>query len=1099
MSHDVPTYTEVLPDLADHPLFAGKPMGMMSAENPVTHATLPGGRDTLRKLLQDQGLKWEETTGQYGGTPEHTFLIHGPTREHMFHLGRALGQESVVYANGGHRNAELLYTNGPKAGGFHPAHPEYSFHPTEPFADDYTTLPGKGHVRLYFNFDRLHPAPIRSSAQMMPQPAPAPEAPATKTDIAKALLEHLVLLAKSQQPSGWAGSYPWHEGHHAHNHKRCCMGIVVPEHYFTGLRKDVAPMGHPHTAAHGLPPAPKPDFSGGQALKTNDQAGVAGTSKAYGRFAAPYGTVDRSSPSNLKFYPLEGKHDAATAQVAHHGYQHYYAGGKHGKPDLANRNYTTKHLMVYDPEAGSGGDFGETTYTDAWRKTHELAHALTLDTLNQKYGEGRRMGALGKHRTMREAQRAVEWEWHAAHKQRELAADLGVHISDDDFHRELNTVMHDAVHRAITGKFSDPAHEGFRPHAHKVPLETALGMVRDAGREMGLKGEHDLLQKSASFDTSCRAGTNPNLTDTTESNSTMADTVTKKEIAGALAGALSKAVAMAKAEDDLRKSRAAEAKGANRLAKNTGVLPEPAGQTLEMNAMEGYGPQSDGGVPGLNKDEVANTYPAGIDCPTCGSGDRTEHLGDLGGRSHFICHGCGQTMSHAAGGHDVAPVSPVAKEEKSPSKKIDQVETAEERKKDGTVLPGDKEIAEVEAEGSGGDVKKGKLGKDEMRPNARDAIGAIQAQKPSSSAAVASRLKASPVKAAAPKPFKKAIPGASHAMRAAGIPSQRPAAAPAPAAKDPALAATVQAPARGPKAIAARAAARSMAPGMTPALPAGLKPGNHHPDVLSAVSELNNLRGAGPGVATAKPAPVASDDLGALAAAHAPGTQKVVTSGGRPAPFVKKPAADDKSVAMPEGPGQVGAGATSDATLAADKKAAGVGFLSNLISKFRGAGKATWDAASGAGPASTARATRTMGRRMALSEKTLEKGKSPAGVRGTPAAAIKKPAPMTKAAGTGVPAAPKAPAAPAAAGTKAPGAPATAAKPAKPKSPTMAMKAEKKPGSKTVLGAGMSPEALAADTDQSDREYIAQKKAKKATTKKALATANHNRALIGKR
>jgi hypothetical protein len=54
------------------------------------------------------------------------------------------------------------------------------------------------------------------------------------------------------------------------------------------------------------------------------------------------------------------------------------------------------------------------------------------------------------------------------------------------FNREYNTVMHDAAHRAVTGKFTEPSEEGFVPHSHAVPLETSLGLVREAARNLGL-------------------------------------------------------------------------------------------------------------------------------------------------------------------------------------------------------------------------------------------------------------------------------------------------------------------------------------------------------------------------------------------------------------------------------------------------------------------------------------------------------------------------------------------------------------------------------------------------------------------------------------
>jgi hypothetical protein len=496
MEHDVPIYDRPIPEVADHPLFSGEyPIGLMAGGNPATTPAVPGGDDALRQLLRQQGLKFEETDGSYGA-PEHSFIVHGPTREQMYHLGKVLGQESIVYSNRGKH--ELLYTNGPNDTQAHPGHSHYGFHPTQPPADYYTKIPGKGYLRLYFNQDQLNRVPLRHSSEIVPPPAPPQNDNASGDDVKQGLAKALrkALQISGQLPMKWAGAHPWHEVHPAHHFKSSSCAVIVPANYFQDqLRKDEAPrLQHPHTAAHGK----ATDFSGGAAQNGNAQAAVVGSSKAYGRFAAPYGTVNPQKPTSLKFYPLEGMHEAAKAQMAHHGYQSYYAGGAHGRPDLVNKNYGTGHLMIYDPSEGSGGDFGSQSYTDAWRHTHELAHALTYGHLNSMYGEGRRIGALGKQRTLREAKRAVHWEWLAAHKQRELAASLGVHIPDEDFHRELNTVMHDAVHRAVTGKFTEPGAEGFQPHPHKVPLETALGMVDEAGKQMGLTNENELrkMQKS---------------------------------------------------------------------------------------------------------------------------------------------------------------------------------------------------------------------------------------------------------------------------------------------------------------------------------------------------------------------------------------------------------------------------------------------------------------------------------------------------------------------------------------------------------------------------------------------------------------------------
>ena len=308
---------------------------------------------------------------------------------------------------------------------------------------------------------------------------------------------HRALLASSPHPAIRAMSfvalrphphaYEWHDGHTAHH---------APEE----LGKADAPTPHPHLwnqkqAEKELSPQTPAHLPAGGVSGQNDQAAGVGVS-TYAQFAGPYGKVrGQHNPSDLKHYDYAGKSDAVQGLLQQHGYQTYYSGGKYGKPDLANRNYNTKHLMIYDPEPGSGGDFGEREYTDNWRKTHELAHALVYPELNQIYDEGRRIGKLGIHRTTREAMRAVHWEWLAAHKQRELNEQIGINVPDEVFHRELNTVMHDAVHRAVTGKFTEPSGEGFEPSSEKVPLEHALGTVREHAGRLGLKGMHDLLAK----------------------------------------------------------------------------------------------------------------------------------------------------------------------------------------------------------------------------------------------------------------------------------------------------------------------------------------------------------------------------------------------------------------------------------------------------------------------------------------------------------------------------------------------------------------------------------------------------------------------------
>ena len=281
----------------------------------------------------------------------------------------------------------------------------------------------------------------------------------------------------TQMRAAWKShphAYEWHDGHS--DHHRLAPNLEAIQKSFGLWKADGA---HPHMDA---PPK-------------NDQAAGVGAS-TYAKFAGPYGEVKGSAtPSDLTHYNYHGKLPEIEALVKKHGFKTYFAGGKYGKPDLQARNYNNGHLMVYDPTPQSGGDFGDHQYTNAWRQIHELSHALVYPELNSIYGEGRRIGKLGTHRTPNEAMRAVHWEWLAAHKQRDLSAKLGIHVPDETFHKELNTVMHDAVHRAVTGQFTEPAGEGFVPHSHKVPLHIALDTVRNEAQAMGIQHPHGLAKR----------------------------------------------------------------------------------------------------------------------------------------------------------------------------------------------------------------------------------------------------------------------------------------------------------------------------------------------------------------------------------------------------------------------------------------------------------------------------------------------------------------------------------------------------------------------------------------------------------------------------
>jgi len=258
-------------------------------------------------------------------------------------------------------------------------------------------------------------------------------------------------------------AYDWHDGH--------------TDHHEDDFGKAFDP--HPHTSV--------PEFGG------NPQAAGAGVS-TYGPIAGHFGSIIPGKITDLNHYPgLERSEPELDRVIRNHDFNVYYAGGKYGKPKLSEKNYNTKHLMIYDPTPKSGGDFQNEALTRTWRKAHELSHALTYPRINEIYGEGRRLGRLGV-RSPREAKRAVHWEWLAAHRQRKIHEQLGHRISDSVFHKELNTIMHDAVHRAIHGKFTEPSSEGFVPSATPTSLGHSLDLVDHHAGKLGLQHAGETLK-----------------------------------------------------------------------------------------------------------------------------------------------------------------------------------------------------------------------------------------------------------------------------------------------------------------------------------------------------------------------------------------------------------------------------------------------------------------------------------------------------------------------------------------------------------------------------------------------------------------------------
>lgn len=175
-------------------------------------------------------------------------------------------------------------------------------------------------------------------------------------------------------------------------------------------------------------------------------------------------------------------------------------GGKPLYPDFQDPNtlsYEDKVAWIFDP-TNEEGSFRDHAYTLAWRVTHEIAHGLVEAKLTEKYGEGRRAGAMGvvirgphykqdSPRSLSDAMRAVEWEHEAFIEQRRILSEqFGIEISDEQFLLENSINMSDAVYRAITGQFGSPGDLGVTPKAigNGEILDNAFDILETLSQEI---------------------------------------------------------------------------------------------------------------------------------------------------------------------------------------------------------------------------------------------------------------------------------------------------------------------------------------------------------------------------------------------------------------------------------------------------------------------------------------------------------------------------------------------------------------------------------------------------------------------------------------
>ena len=156
--------------------------------------------------------------------------------------------------------------------------------------------------------------------------------------------------------------------------------------------------------------------------------------------------------------------------------------------------YDSGVIWVYDPFDEHGG-FNDSIYTKVWRQVHELAHAISEDFMQKKYGYSKRFGAMSfdmnnpydktdkrvyKGLTLIQAQRALEWEDVAFRTQLKLYKDLGIKIPKEDAILDFNIAAHDVVIRLLTGDFSDPASYGILPKTNKrVSVKDALKFLEN--------------------------------------------------------------------------------------------------------------------------------------------------------------------------------------------------------------------------------------------------------------------------------------------------------------------------------------------------------------------------------------------------------------------------------------------------------------------------------------------------------------------------------------------------------------------------------------------------------------------------------------------
>jgi GGDEF domain-containing protein len=531
------------PVQSTHPVLAGgRGFTFISGEEP-RYPARQSGHDALRNELIGRGRHFEEIQGLYG-KPERSFIVYDMPLHEARSLGKDFGQESVIHSDG--QKPIFFYTNGEDADHYHPINGSKTF--AQPPADNWSRLVDpatKQPVYMSYDIDWGTKSPLRTleaghhphdypwhdqDGVEPPQETPSPvqlvkdERISAYSEVQPEHFESAISKHPNQASLDTKRSYEGkrtflsHDGQSGFALKGdgeiCHVFSMTPGHGAHAMQHAIAQGGkhlnafdgkladyykrfgfqETHREPNWTPGGPDVVFMSLGKAEVNDQLATAGV-QTFAPTVAPWGKVNPGTRTNIHNYDLRPYRQEIEDMARSYGYQ-YKTMGPGNVPDLRKDNYNHRSLWIWDPQDASESDHGEKAYTDTWRKLHELSHALTYADINAKYGEGRRIGKLGIHRTPHEAKRAIEWEWHAVQKQRELAAKLGHHISDEAFNRERNTTIADAVHRAVFGTFTEPSAEGFEPHAHEVPLEQAFKVIDDHAARMGL-GPHETLKTKA--------------------------------------------------------------------------------------------------------------------------------------------------------------------------------------------------------------------------------------------------------------------------------------------------------------------------------------------------------------------------------------------------------------------------------------------------------------------------------------------------------------------------------------------------------------------------------------------------------------------------